>query len=125
MVLSIEFINEHSEIRKLLEQCKKGRGFQSKEWREDLFRAKKLFEEHLSKENELLYPLLEKGAGAESSKIFENEMRNISKDVLDFFKKYEESLDGPDFSADFSMIVTLLEKRMRAEEKELYPLIGN
>lgn len=122
MNLVAELKKEHAEILDILNAFKKGRGFDSQEWRDNLFRAKKKFLDHLAREDSELYPLIEKNGG-ENGRIFAEEMKQISDEVIRFLDKYRETHDGPGFSRDYAGLMNVLEKRIRAEEEILYLLV--
>ncbi|MGL4370675.1 MAG: hemerythrin domain-containing protein [Spirochaetota bacterium] len=116
---------EHCEILSLVNAFKKGQGFPSKKWREALFSAKKLFIEHLEKEDDILYPALRKTgisdkATSEMTEKFISEMKDISRTVISFLDRYAVEQSGPDFSRDYANIVSVLEKRISEEESVLF-----
>lgn len=82
---------------------------------------------HLKKEDELLYPKLNKIA--ESDEIvkkrleaFAADMDQISAKALAFFEKYETAGTGIDFFKDVGQLFAILAERIRKEEAIIYPL---
>ena len=69
-----------------------------------------------------IHELIEKNGG-ENGRIFAEEMKQISDEVIRFLDKYRETHDGPGFSRDYAGLMNVLEKRIRAEEEILYLLV--
>lgn len=84
---------------------------------------------HLTLEDTLLYPALEKSKSDEAMKIgkkFSTEMLGISKVAVKFFEEYlaislSDLLKSAKFKKDAGLIITAVKKRIDLEEKVLYP----
>ncbi len=122
-----ELKKEHAELFALLEAFKKGRGIDGSGWKDDLFAAKKLFLDHLRKEDEELYPrLLAKWKGDMTMETivrkYVEDMAKISRETVAFLERYETSAhEGSDFMKDFAAVIVDLKDRMREEEEKLFP----
>ncbi len=119
-----EFKKEHSEILALLNEVKQ-LGIHSPEGRSKLISAKEYLLEHLNKENEQLYPVLNKEA--ESNKELQNELDMFAIDpeqltnvVHEFFDDYTGGDTDKDFQINFQSLVASLNARIRNEEESLY-----
>lgn len=117
--------DEHKKIVDVLKGAYKGNGIAGNDWKERLIEARRLFVSHLDHEDETIYHdefFNEKmfgGYGATAKK-FRDEMKDITVTVENFFRKYAESTDGPDFRTDYAELVSALEKRIGAEEMILF-----
>ncbi len=102
-------------------------GIAKKEGQENLMAAKTAFISHLGQEDRELYPALEKAAENDAGlkrkiETFANDMDEISKGVMDFFKKYAAGCDdNMAFSKDFGKLFATIQTRVRKEETILYP----
>jgi len=101
----------------------------SPEAKELLFSCKQILLSHLEKEDEHLYPILEKaGQNNENikkiSQTFSSEMETISKGAVDFFNKYEKENHGIEFSADLGNLLATLRHRIYKEENALYEMFN-
>lgn len=102
-------------------------GIGSEEGRKLLFAAKDGLLAHLRKEDQELYPALNKVAEKEASikemlSQFGQEMGEITKEVNAFFAKYREAnVNSFDFGKDLGRIIARLSMRIRREESILYP----
>jgi len=79
---------------------------------------------HLKTEDEILYPAFREKAKEDLRAqcivdLFEQDMANISREVLRFFEKYECIGDMGDFLKDLDVIIASLEKRIWNEENVL------
>jgi regulator of sigma D len=120
-----ELKEEHVELFGLLEAFKKGRGVDGTGWKEKLFSARKLFQDHLKKEDEELYPrLIKKWAGDKSMenivKKFIADMKVISKETMAFLDRYDTTSSGSDFMKDYAEMMVDLKSRMQEEEDKLF-----
>lgn len=121
-----ELKKEHEELFELLEAFKKGRGIDGMDWKAKLFSAKKLFLDHLKKEDEQLYPrLLSKWSGDMSMEMivrkYVDDMRRISAETIAFLDKYNSSeRSGSDFMRDYAALTVDLKTRIREEEEKLF-----
>lgn len=120
-----ELKREHGELFGLLEAFKQGRGVDGADWKEKLFSAKKLFQDHLKKEDDELYPrLLDKCSGDATMETmvrkFMEDMKKISAKTLDFLERYNSTSGGSDFMRDYAEMMVDLKGRMREEEEKLF-----
>ena len=89
--------------------------------------VKKALLAHLKKEDDKLYPLLERAAATDPAirgllRRFSEDMSKISAAALAFFDKYSSGgLFTTAFSVDLERLHSVLMTRIRAEETELYP----
>lgn len=113
---------EHNALRDALEKINQLRISQP-EGKEHLFKIKTLLLGHLHREDTELYPALDRLAENKMlTSSFREEMQAISKAVLNFFSKYNESVNDPiAFARDFGQIRAMLIQRMIREETRLYP----
>ena len=119
-----ELKNEHELLASNLVSIK-SKGSTSTESKKELFDAKNMLLNHLKKEDNQLYPILNKAA--ETNKelkntldIFAKDMNGISKTALGFFEKYEKESTGMDFAKDLGLLISALSNRIRKEENILY-----
>lgn len=97
---------------------------------EELENLKEFLVSHLTLEDKMLYPALEKSKfkeAKEGGKKFSAEMVKISKSVLAFFDKYivmdiQILLKNAKFKKDVGLIIAGVKKRIGVEERVLYPL---
>ncbi len=121
-----ELEQEHKEITDLLHKIQKI-GIISNEGMQLLIKSKTLFSDHLTKEDEQLYPpLIEK---AKTDLIFKRtldtfgaEMDKITKSVSDFYKKHTDTnnINKTEFIKDVSAFIATLKTRMMKEEVAIY-----
>lgn len=117
--------SEHRQILDILSMAQKGYGFSDLKWREALIQAKRLFEQHLDYEDKTIYNdeffgKTDFGHYPETARRFQEEMKDITIVVENFFNRYELTTDRPGFSKDYANLVHLLEKRIKAEEAVLF-----
>lgn len=119
-----EFKKEHIEILALLNEVKK-LGIHSPEGRSKLISAKEYLLEHLNKENEQLYPVLNKEA--EYNKELQKELdmfaidpEHLTSVVHEFFDDYTGGDTDKDFQINFESLFASLNARIRNEEESLY-----
>jgi DNA-binding FadR family transcriptional regulator len=116
---------EHKEILEILKNAYSGNGIASSEWKEAVIRAKKLFESHLDHEDHTIYSdeffnNVFSSSYNQTAQKFQDEMKDITVFVENFFKKYRETTEHQDFNADYARLVNALQKRIEAEEKILF-----
>ena len=120
-----EFKSEHAALVSLLIEIKR-LDVHSKETRIKLLKAKNHLLTHLEKEDH--YPVLRKASeGSHNIKRklthFGRDMEDITGFVRYFFRRLEnESYTPPEFSHDFSQLLSLLLGRISREENILYPM---
>lgn len=121
-----ELKNEHKWIQHLLGQVKSV-GITSTAGIEKLLLSKKALLAHLKKEDDKLYPIL-RDAGKTNQdinltlKMFTDDMKSITDQVISFYAKYENGIQNKlDFATDFGVIVSILNDRIWREETILYP----
>ncbi len=98
----------------------------SHEWKDSLFICKNILLTHLKKEDEQLYPKLNKIAETNKSlkttlDVFAYDMEEISKNALNFFKKYFNTEEFSDFENDLNALQSNLYTRIRKEESVIFP----
>jgi DUF438 domain-containing protein len=120
--------NEHRDLLIKLNRVKM-LGRISPEAKDLLFNSKQILLSHLKKEDERLYPILEK-AGENNEKInklaktFASKMETISTGAIDFLKKYEKENEGIKFAADLGGLLVTLRHRVFKEESALYEMFN-
>lgn len=116
---------EHRQIVDLISSAYKGNGIAADDWKDRVIEARRLFLSHLDHEDETIYNdtfFNEKmfgGYGA-TARRFQEEMKDITVSVEDFFKKYSESTASSQFNRDYAALVNALERRITAEENVLF-----
>jgi hypothetical protein len=124
MGLVAELKKEHAALAALLGEIKvKGCGVP--EAQRKLLLARHGLMGHLRKEDERLYPVLRRAAERDDRlrhmiDVFAREMTAVAKASFDFFEKYAEGGDAPQFSRDYGRVAGLLAARIRNEETLLY-----
>ena len=119
-----EFKREHSEIVEALKEVK-ALGILTKEGQAKLMSVKPSLIEHLSKEDEKLYPVLWKEAEQNRKlkadlDVFAKDWESVSVFVFGFLDKYNKGLLRTRLLRGFETLNFVLLNRMRNEEKFLY-----
>jgi Hemerythrin HHE cation binding domain len=119
-----ELKQEHTVIFETLNKVK-ALGITSEEGRNTLFAAKRGLLAHLKREDEQLYPVLNKAAESDAGlkrtlDMFAEDMEEISKTALEFFEKYSKNNSDLDFARDFGKLCAILSKRISQEENIIY-----
>ena len=119
-----ELKREHSIITETINKVNR-LGIGTKEGQDMLMAAKSSFLNHIKKEDECIYPLLNRAAENDPElkrtlDIYAKDMKNISKAVLEFFEKYSYGDSGFEFSKDYGTLYTTLSLRIAKEEAVLY-----
>ena len=119
-----ELKSEHSQLLQIFNEVKNV-GLQSVAGKDKLVSAKDIFINHLNKEDESLYPVLEEKAKGDSKlmsllETFAKDMSEITKHTLDFFEKYKGDGFGAGFENDFTELYGEISGRIRKEESILY-----
>lgn len=101
-------------------------GIKSVEGRDLLIAAKSCFLDHLKKEDEQLYPSLNKASEnneelKKSLSLFSEDLNNVTHIILDFFEKYTNTCSGEEFEKDFEQFYLAFAQRVSREERVLYP----
>lgn len=122
--LITELKNEHIYLVETLNKVK-DLLITTKEGQETLRFAKEAFLKHIKKEDEKLYPALEKAEVNDSAlkelvDDFIKEMNIVSKTTIEFFDKYSNGGDGERFAADFARLYIKLSRRIKKEEEIVY-----
>jgi hemerythrin superfamily protein len=117
-----EFKKDHSKIIDTLKEIKE-LGVLSEEGQAKLISVKESLLEHLKKEDELLYPVLKKEAEhneklKELLDVFEKDMENVSRVVMDFFDKYSEDVIDSAVIDEFEHLFAAFRNRIRHEEDQ-------
>jgi len=97
----------------------------SEEGQSTLHKAKNMFLAHLKKEDEQLYPILEKAAKKNEElkgtlDKFSQDMEVVSKAAIEFFDKYSQGGEGIEFAKDFGRLYITLSRRINKEEAIIY-----
>ena len=124
-----ELKQEHLRIVQILDSVNE-LGIGSKKGQDELLVAKECLLAHLKKEDEYLYPFLEKAAKKnvyikQTLKSFADEMDKISAFAIDFFYKYTSGGDGIEFAKDLDSLSSKLKMRIRKEETVLFDLLDS
>ena len=115
---------EHAFIGETLNKVR-SLGITSKEGQSTLLAAKSGLLAHLQKEDERLYPVLNKAADNDPNlkqtlQMFAAHMEAISAAALGFFEKYSGGGSGAEFAKDFGNLNAELSMRISREEDILY-----
>jgi len=115
---------EHAAIVSVLDQVEK-LGISSAQSQKMLMDAKQGLLAHLKKEDENLYPALQRAAVKDPSlkrtlDMFAADMEGISKAAMDFFAKYAKGGSGIEFGKDLGRLFTTLKGRISKEENIVY-----
>ena len=115
---------EHSNIIRMLEEVYE-LGVDTEEGHNRLMAAKNGLLAHLKREDEELYPALEKAAlddpqMNETLKIFKNDMSSVSVAALEFFAKNCLPSSVKEFALDYEHLAGILMKRIEREEAVIY-----
>jgi len=132
MDLIVQLKQQHIEILHFFESIKSdlSRGNVKDNYLiEDLRELKDFLIGHLTLEDKMIYPALEKSNSDEARKIgrkFSTEMLGISKVAVKFFEEYlvmnlDNILKSTKFKKDVSLIIVAVKKRIDVEENILYP----
>lgn len=119
-----ELKKEHATIADVLDQVSR-LGVTSKEGQQRLIDAKNGLLAHLRKEDEQLYPVLNRAADKDARlkqtlDLFAKDMTEISRGAMDFFGKYSQGGSGLDFAMDVGRLFTVLKSRIGKEEDIIY-----
>jgi len=117
---------EHKLVLKTLENVRGG-NLTNLEKLNNLRGSKEALLGHLKKEDEILYPFLNKEAEkdeklASELNVYAKEMKKISDFVFNFYKKYEnnENISTILFRSDLALFIATLKDRILKEEIYLY-----
>ena len=120
-----ELKQDHRKITNMLNELK-NYGIASNKGIDVLMQSKKALLEHLEKEDNLLYPKLNKKAESDiflrtTLDTFGQEMEKVSDFILDFYRKYSKNkINKSDFPKDISIFITALKGRIMKEEIGIY-----
>ncbi len=119
-----ELKKEHATIAETLNKVNV-LGISSEEGQNTLLSAKSGLLAHLKKEDEYLYPILNKAAESDANlkrtlEMFAKDMEAISKAALEFFKKYSGGGSGLEFAKGFGRLFATLSQRIHREENVIY-----
>lgn len=111
-----ELKKEHAVIIATFKEIK-SLGINSKEGQKMLISAKDTLLAHLKKEDDQLYPVLNKAAERDFNlsrtlEIFAKDMEGVSKTALEFFEKYSEGGSGSEFAENFGRLSATLNQRI-------------
>ena len=125
MGLIDELHEQHIEIKILLKKLLKEIQIKSNQSiiHNHFKNLKKILISHLLNEDNYLYPALRSlEITKEISSSFEDEMNEISSEIMSFYIKYENEDLTETFHQDLKNIINKLVYRITKEEKELYPI---
>ncbi len=119
-----ELKKDHALLAETLKKVKEF-GIASSKGQDTLLAAKNSLLAHLKKEDDRLYPVLNKAAENDANlkqyiETFAKDMDEISKIALDFFDKYATGGSGLEFAGNFGKFFALLSHRISKEEVILY-----
>lgn len=119
-----ELKQEHEEIVRTFEEVKNC-GIVSSEGQELLLAVKNKLLNHLKKEDERLYIILELAAEKDvqlrqTLDLFANDTERITLQVIEFYEKYSRGGTGFTFAEDFGRLCAALTSRMSKEENILF-----
>ena len=121
-----ELKDEHERISTALTQVKELK-VSTAEGQAKLAEAKNMLLDHLKKEDEKLYPVLNGAASSNEDlqrtlNVFAVDMEGISTAALDFFSKYDSADEkgSVSFVMDFGKLMGALGIRIKREESKLY-----
>ncbi len=113
-------VDEHQRLRKCFDELQK-LGAASEDGKSKLKETKYLLIEHLKKEDDGLYPELEKYSNDPAmAKSFGTEMKGISAQALSFFNKYINGGSGLEFAKELGGIIGAIKNRISREENILF-----
>jgi len=120
-----ELQQEHGQLLSQLQQVRNV-GVETAEGVTLLGQVKTALLQHLSKEDELLYPVFREKAQGEAVLeglllMMADEMSEITEFVLGFFDQLENKPGSPEIAGLFLQVGSQLLKRIRLEEVTLYP----
>ena len=119
-----ELKREHANLLTALDEVK-NLGIVSDEGRDRLLGAKGALLAHLSKEDELLYPTLERAAAVDHKlqrtlDVFARDLHMVTDTALLFFQRYEANPTDMQLAMDFGKLYGILKLRIQKEESVLY-----
>lgn len=120
----MRFRREHAEIINTLKQAKE-LCVSSLPGHEKLMSVRGMLLDHLSAEDDLLYPALRAAAGdsEELKKVideFEADATEVSLRAREFFDRYDMECSDIGFIRDFALLMMMLMERIAREEEVLY-----
>ena len=123
--LIAEFKSEHIRILDTLSSVIE-LGVTSEEGQRLICSARVELLNHLQKEDNILYPELERAAGKDQRLkqilfTFSHNIGDITRIATKFFDKYSSGSEGKELQIGFDDFVALLINRLREEEKVLFP----
>jgi len=121
MGLIEELHNQHREIVKLFKKIQENT---SVDIIDNNFKVlKTVLISHLINEDNYLYPNLRSlEITKEISDSYEDEMGEISSEIMNFYSRYEKGEKTENFNQELKNIIDKLIYRIAKEEKELYPI---
>lgn len=125
MELIRELRSDHARMLATLDRIKAA-GVTSEEGQRLLREGKDLLLTHLRKEDERFYPVLHRAAQEDPAlrrrlEAFAEDMREVSRNAIDFFDRYAQGGSGLGFARDFGRLYATLRQRQEKEERLLYP----
>ena len=116
---------EHAAILEAMDRMKES-GASSAAGKEAAVQVRESLLSHLKREDEFLYPPLQKAAKDDPSlriklNMMAEDMQKITKAARDFFTRYHNGGEGLEFIKDFGSLAGKLNIRINWEESQLYP----
>ena len=113
--------DEHQIILDLLKSLRAS-GANTPEGLGKLREARTLIMSHLEKEDQHVYPVLQKHeATKDVASLYADEMLSLSSRVCDFFDHFEATPDASTFSSELGRLLAALQTRIAKEEYVLLP----
>ena len=128
-MLTTELKNEHNILLNMINEIKES-GISTEAGLQKLVESKSILLNHLTKEDNFLYPPLLKRAKRDpylKALLYDLsvDMDEITKAALAFYQKYENTkighFDDSEFGKEISMILIKLTARISLENRKLYP----
>jgi len=121
MGLIDELHNQHMDIKKLLKKIQINT---DADIIDSNFKSLKIvLISHLINEDNYLYPALRSlEATKQISDSYEDEMSEISSEIMNFYTRYESGNKTESFNQDIEDVIDKLIYRITKEERELYPI---
>lgn len=116
---------DHQKILETLNSIRSGQGIGSRDTRDRIIEAKSFFMNHLLKEDNELYPELNRAAESdpELKKLLSEldaEIKGVTRACNDFFSRYQDGSRGDNFIADLASLSLMIKARLAKEEEILY-----
>lgn len=118
---------EHARIEEMFARAR-DTGITNSEAHQILIAAQEELIAHLQKEDEKLYPVLKRAATVDpllrqTLEYYARDLEAITSDAVAFFQRYstEDAANDIEFAKAFGHLYSAISRRIRNEEKTLYP----